>query len=91
MLLDRERSRRDQAVEHLRGDTEAWREAAHTHQSLLWLTADELAGITQQMRSLLMTAVERHADPSLRPEGARLCALVSWAVPTVDHDLKGAA
>ncbi|HEU5144985.1 MAG TPA: helix-turn-helix domain-containing protein [Dermatophilaceae bacterium] len=89
MLLDRERSRRDLAMEHLRADTEEWREAAGTHQSLLWLTAEELAGLNEKVRALFTTAVERHADPSLRPVGARLCALVSWAVPTVGLDAKG--
>ena len=89
MLLDRERSRRDVSMEHLRADTPEWREAAGTHQSLLWLTADELAGINEQIRRLFMTAVERHEDPSLRPDGARLCALVSWALPTVGLDAKG--
>lgn len=91
MLLDRERARRDQAVEHLRADSAEWREAAGTYQSLLWLTPAELAGITEQLRALFTTAVERHEDPSLRPDGARLCALVSWAVPIMPLHAKDAA
>lgn len=82
MLLDRERARRDSAMEHLRADTEAWRAAAGTHQSLLWLTPEELAQLNEKIRELFLTGIERHEDPSLRPEGARLCALVSWALPT---------
>jgi DNA-binding transcriptional ArsR family regulator len=84
MLLDRERARRDAAMERLRGDTEAWRDAAGSHQSLLWLTSDELAELNAKIRDLFTTGLERHEDPSLRPEGARLCAVVSWGVPTYD-------
>ena len=84
MLLDRERSRRDAAVEHLRADTKEWRAAAGTHQSLLWLTADELSGLNAKIQELCTASLNRHEDPTLRPEGARLCSLVAWAIPTYD-------
>jgi predicted ArsR family transcriptional regulator len=81
MLLDRERARRDMAVERLRSDDPAWRDAAETHQALVWLTADELAAIHAQLRSTVSGYAGRHEDVERRPEGARLCALVEWGVP----------
>jgi predicted ArsR family transcriptional regulator len=59
----------------------AWREAATANQSMLWLTADELAEINEAIRGLLTSRMERHDDPGARPEGARLCALMAWGVP----------
>ena len=86
MLLDRELLRRDAAVERLRRDDQQWRDAAGTHQSLLWLTAEELAEIHREFRALIARygITERHEDPEQRPEGARLCALVEWGVPAYD-------
>lgn len=86
MLLDRERARRDVSMERLRADTEAWRRAADTHQSMLWLTPAELAELNAKIGALFRTGVERHDDPTLRPPGARLCSLVSWAVPAYGLD-----
>ena len=93
MLLDRERARHDAATERLRRDTPQWQEAAGTHQSLMWLTSDELAEIHSEFRALIARygITERHEDPEQRPEGARLCALVEWGVPAYDleHELGG--
>ncbi|MEZ5098117.1 MAG: hypothetical protein R2731_19815, partial [Nocardioides sp.] len=59
-----------------------WREAAQTTQSMAWLTAEELAELNDAIRDLMLATLGRHRDPSLRPPGSRLCALLAWGVPT---------
>ena len=59
----------------------AWRESATANQSMLWLTAAELAEINEAIRDLFTRGMERHDDPGARPEDARLCALMAWGVP----------
>ncbi len=84
MMLERELQRLDEARHRLPGDAEIWREAAETTQSLLWLTAEELAAINDEVRRLLLSAVDRHEHPDRRPPGSRLCAFLAWGVPTYD-------
>ena len=84
MMVDRERTRLDHALERLRTDDPVWDEAANVNQSLLWLTADELAEINETLKEIATRSLDRHDDPSLRPPGSRLCAFLAWAVPTYD-------
>lgn len=84
MLLDRERSRLDASMERRRTDAPQWREAGTVSQSLLWLTAEELAELTEQLHTLARAKIDRVEDPALRPPGSRLCSFVAWAVPTYD-------
>jgi len=49
----------------------AWRNAATHSESLMWVTAEELAEFNEELLELMMTRFpERKADPSSRPEGA---------------------
>jgi DNA-binding Lrp family transcriptional regulator len=59
-----------------------WRKAANTTQSMAWLTAEELDAANNAVREVLMKHFDRHQDPALRPPGSRLCAMLSWGVPT---------
>ncbi len=59
-----------------------WRQAANLTQSMAWLTAEELDAANNAVREVLMKHFDRHQDPALRPPGSRLCAMVSWGVPT---------
>lgn len=81
VLVEREAARL--AEWRARGHEEdpAWREAATANQSMLWLTAAELAEVNETIRDLFASRLERHDDPGARPEGARLCALMAWGVP----------
>ncbi|MFC9690787.1 winged helix-turn-helix domain-containing protein [Kribbella sp. NPDC056951] len=59
-----------------------WRSAATSTQSMMWLTAEELEAANEAVREALMKHFDRHQDPALRPPGSRLCAFLSWGVPT---------
>jgi predicted ArsR family transcriptional regulator len=48
-----------------------WRDAAAHSQSLVWVTAEELEALNEELLEMLMTRFrERRRDPSARPEGA---------------------
>ncbi|HEY3775108.1 MAG TPA: helix-turn-helix domain-containing protein [Solirubrobacteraceae bacterium] len=48
-----------------------WRSASTHSESLMWLTAEELKELNEQLLEILMTRFEeRRTDPSLRPEGS---------------------
>ncbi len=66
-----------------------WQSAATLTRSRLWLTADEAAELGEQIRGLFATTAERTDDPSARPDGARLMALMSWVVPHGPIDTTG--
>ena len=81
-LLDRELARLRAARGRRDEETQAWREATELAQSQLWLTAEETSKLSATLRELFRTHAERHHDPALRPEGARLVSLVGWVVPS---------
>jgi predicted ArsR family transcriptional regulator len=61
-----------------------WREAADFGDSLLYLTAAELADLKARMRALVDPYVDRDTDPSLRPPGARAVTVLHLAFPQVE-------
>ena len=69
-------TRRDEPAE--------WQEAAAFGDSLLYLTATELAGLRAGLQRLAEPYLERLADPALRPEGSRPVTFLQMAVPTVE-------
>ena len=81
-LLDHEVQRLRAARSHRDQETKAWREATGLAQSQLWLTAEEAQEVSDGIRDLLFRHAERHRDPELRPEGARLVSVVGWVVPS---------
>ncbi|MGH3446362.1 MAG: winged helix-turn-helix domain-containing protein [Nocardioidaceae bacterium] len=63
-------------------ETPEWRDATTVNQSRLWLTPEEATELGEQMRILYLGKIaERHDDPTQRPPGARLMALMGWVVP----------
>lgn len=58
-----------------------WQEAAVFGDRILYLTADELAGLAGQMDELLDAYTGRLTEPALRPEGARQVTYVHFAFP----------
>jgi hypothetical protein len=52
-------------------EPEEWVKASSSGGSTMWVTADELAAIRDEMMALLLRHDERSSDPSLRPAGAR--------------------
>ncbi len=60
----------------------AWREATQFGDSLLYLTADELAELGRETQALLERYALRMAHPETRPAGARPVTWLHIAVPT---------
>jgi len=80
-LLAHEARRLTESRRRLHDEGVEWRAAAATMQSMLWLTANELAEINAAVQELLTSRLDRFDDPQQRPEGARLCAFVAWGMP----------
>ncbi|MGY4920689.1 winged helix-turn-helix domain-containing protein [Streptomyces sp. 900116325] len=64
-----ERMVRVQKMRHLL--PREWQEAEQFGDTVLYLTADELAALGERIRDLLNPYEARHSDAGLRPEGAR--------------------
>ncbi|MFF7436859.1 helix-turn-helix domain-containing protein [Streptomyces sp. NPDC008122] len=62
-----------------------WREAEQFGDSVLHLTAEELAGLGERIDELLRPYEARATDPSLRPEGARPVSILRIAY--LDQDI----
>lgn len=58
-----------------------WQEAAQFGDSLLHLTAAELAQLGEQFQQLMRPYLARLEDPALRPEGSRPVSLLHLAFP----------
>ena len=56
-----------------------WRKATGFDQFLLYVTADELAAVEQELSALLLRYHERLADPSTRPAGSRPVEVLALA------------
>ena len=82
VMVNRERERLLESQVRAPEEPAEWRKAANATQSMAWLTADELDAANTAVREVLMKHFGRHEDPALRPPGSRLCAMVSWGVPT---------
>jgi DNA-binding transcriptional ArsR family regulator len=84
------------SIRNQEAESLVWRDATSVTQSRLWLTAEEARGLGQRLHDLFTDDgyLERNQDAALRPEGARLMAMMSWVVPygpapAVDSDRNG--
>ncbi len=83
-FLDHELARIKQRLSRLSLEPEPWRAASLLIGNTTWMTAEELRGITDQLKQLATTHEERAADPASRPPGARevrLLVVTSVAPP----------
>jgi len=83
-FLDHELARMKQRLSRLGLEPEPWRAASLLIGNTTWMTAEELRGITDRLKQLLLAHRERAADPASRPPGARevrLFAVTSVAPP----------
>ncbi|WP_354643438.1 winged helix-turn-helix domain-containing protein [Kitasatospora camelliae] len=74
----------EQARRWLAGSSQespAWRRAAGSNDTLLWLTPEELTELTSRMEELTLPYLARHTAPQARPEGARPVTLIQLAFP----------
>lgn len=60
---------------------EDWQRASMRAGAVTWVTADELAGLRDQIEALMLAYRDRVTDPARRPAGARLVRLFSAAYP----------
>jgi DNA-binding transcriptional ArsR family regulator len=58
-----------------------WRQAAVFGDTLIWVTADELADLGREQYALADRYLDRLERPELRPEGARLVTFLHVAFP----------
>jgi hypothetical protein len=63
------------------GEPQEWRDAAQLGDTMLYLTAAELAELDQQTRALTERFLDRLGHPELRPPGARPVTYLHLAFP----------
>jgi len=71
-----------EGIGRMRGEPEAWSQAALIGDALLYLTADELAELKTGVLELAARHLDRTANPELRPSGARLVHFIHFAMPS---------
>lgn len=86
MLLERWLDRYHDSTARAGGESRAWQTARGMSQTEAYLTAEELRGLNLELTALMQKYRDR-LDPANRPEGARLCELVSWGAP-IDQEEK---
>lgn len=62
---------------HEREPDPRWRAASSLHQTVAWLTLDELAAVGEALREATAPFFDR-LETGERPEGSRLCEIVAW-------------
>jgi predicted transcriptional regulator len=62
-------------------EPEEWQLAAQFGDTMIYVTADELAELGRQYEELIDEYLDRLTDPSLRPDGARLVSVLRIANP----------
>jgi DNA-binding transcriptional ArsR family regulator len=62
-----------------------WQRAAQFGDTLLYVTAGELAELNQQVRHLVDAYLDRQTDPDLRPPGARPVSYLHVAYPRLSR------
>ena len=80
-ILERYVERLDLWLGGRRTDRREWQEAAAFGDSILYLTADELARLRDTLAELAEQYLPRVAQPRLRPDGARAVTFLQIAFP----------
>lgn len=82
LLYDRELEVLRTSMRQQPAETPQWRAATGVVQSRLWLTPDEATAIEALFAAFTADdLMARNQNPSLRPPGSRLMALMGWVVP----------
>jgi DNA-binding transcriptional ArsR family regulator len=74
------------------GEPQEWRDAAHFGDTVLYLTAEELADLRRQTQEMTDRFLDRHGHPERRPPGARPVTYLHLAFPRraiMGHALPG--
>jgi predicted transcriptional regulator len=67
------------------GEPAEWQRAASFSDRMLYVTADELEALRDQIQALLDGYLDRITSPELRPPGSRLVGYVELAFPMLDR------
>jgi predicted transcriptional regulator len=70
-------------------EPEEWQQAAHFGDTILYLSAAELAELGEEVRALFDRYLARYTSPELRPSDARLVSYLHLAFPVVDERVSG--
>ena len=81
VVMGRSLDRYRDSAQRQADEPQAWQDASTGNQTMAWLTAEELRGLNDEIREVVLRHVDRLEDPAKRPEGSRLCELVSWGIP----------
>ncbi len=81
VLADRYFERLMHWLEAAASEPPAWRQAAHFGDTVLYLTAEELAGLAKEEEGLMDRYLPRMTRPDLRPPGARAVTYLHLAFP----------
>jgi DNA-binding transcriptional ArsR family regulator len=71
------------------GEPEQWQQAAHFGDTMLYLSAAELAELGEHVKALFDRYLDRNTSPELRPSDARLVSYLRLAFPVVDQRVSG--
>jgi hypothetical protein len=82
LLVEREVQRLRAARASRESEPVAWRDVTGLLSSMAWLTGEEATALREQLTAVLGPYLERSAErsahPELRPDDARLVAMVGW-------------
>jgi predicted ArsR family transcriptional regulator len=70
-------------------EPEQWQQAARFGDTMLYLSAAELAELGEQVKALFDRYLDRNTSPELRPSDARLVSYLRLAFPVVDQRVSG--
>jgi predicted ArsR family transcriptional regulator len=73
-------------LERRRGETKQWREAEMFGDTILYLTAEEMVELGEQIEALAEKYLPRTANKKERPEGSRAVNLLHIAHPLADDE-----
>jgi hypothetical protein len=65
-----------------------WQDAALFGDMPLYVTAEELKGVRDQLLAVVAPYLERASDASARPDGSRMVTLIQLAFPTAELDAR---
>lgn len=82
LVYDREFDVLRTSLRQLPNESRQWQDASAVFESRLWLTPDEASEIAGLFQAFIdERLLDRNQDPSKRPAGSRLMALMGWVVP----------
>ena len=82
LTMGRALDRMREAHRRMEDEPAPWRHATNGGEYIAWLTAEELAEVNQALHDVMDRFTSRLEQPETRPEGSRLCEVVSWGVLT---------